>query len=70
MPWEPQPDLTVEEKIELAAKIMQLHDPDEIRARYWHTNRQIQRVFFSILWLIAAVIAYTVVPLIARKLLQ
>ena len=70
MPWEPQPEPTVEETIELNAKIMQLHDPDEIRARYWHTNMQIQRMVFFILWLMAAVIAYTVVPIIVRKQLQ
>jgi hypothetical protein len=70
MPREPQPELTVEETIELDAKILQRHDSDEIRARYWHTNMRIRRVFFSILWLIAVVLAYTTVPIIALKLLQ
>lgn len=70
MPWEPAPPPTIEERIEHNARCLQLHDPDEIRARYWHTNMRIQRVVFSILWLIGAVITYTAVPLIVRKLLQ
>jgi hypothetical protein len=68
MPW--APPRTVEERIEHNARIMQLHDPDEIRARYWHTNMRIRRVVFSILWLIASILAYTTVPIIALELLQ
>lgn len=70
MPWEPPVFRTVEERIEHNARCLQLHDPDEIRARYWHTNMRIRRVIFSILWLIAVVLAYTTVPTIALKLLQ
>ncbi len=70
MPWEPPVFRTVEERIEHNARCLQLHDPDEIRARYWHTNMRIRRVVFSILWLFAAVITYTTVPILIRKLLQ
>lgn len=70
MPWAPLVFRTVEERIEHNARILQLHDPDEIRARYWYTNMRVRRVVFSILWLIAVVLAYTAVPIIARKLLQ
>ena len=71
MPWEPRRNFSSEEeRIEHNARIMQLHDPDEIRARYWHTNMRVRRVVFSILWLIAGILAYTTVPIIARKLLQ
>ena len=70
MPWEPPVFQTVEERIEHNARCLQLHDPDEIRARYWHTNMRIRRVLFSILWLVAVILAYTTVPIIARKLLQ
>lgn len=70
MPWAPLGFRTVEERIEHNARIMQLHDPDEIRARYWHTNMRIRRVVFSVLWLIAGILAYTTVPIIALELLQ
>jgi hypothetical protein len=70
MPWEPAPPMTPEARIEHDARCLQLHDPDEIRARYWHTNMRIRRVVFSILWLFAAVITYTTVPILIRKLLQ
>jgi hypothetical protein len=70
MPWEPPVFRTVEERIEHNARCMQLHDPDEIRARYWHTNMRIRRAVFSILWLFAGVFTYTTIPFIVRKLLQ
>lgn|GEM_PF-5060241 len=70
MPWEPPVFRTVEERIEHNARCLQLHDPDEIRARYWHTNMRIRRVVLSILWLVAVILVYTTVPIIARKLLQ
>jgi hypothetical protein len=70
MPWEPRPIQTEEDRIDLDARLLQLHDPVEIRARYWHTNMRIQRVVFSILWLIAIALTYTVIPLIAHKLLK
>jgi len=70
MPWEPAPPLTLEERIEHNARCLQLHDPDEIRARYWHTNMRIRRVVVSVFWLSAVLVAYTTIPLIASKLLQ
>jgi hypothetical protein len=70
MPWEPRPIQTEEELIELDARLMQLHDPAEIRARYWHTNMRIRRVVISALWLIAAAFTYMLIPLLAHKLLK
>jgi len=70
MPWEPRPIRTEEERIAFDARLMQLHDPAEIRARYWHTNMRIRRVVISILWLIAIALTYMVVPPIAHKLLK
>jgi len=58
MPWEPRPIRTEEDRIDLDARLMQLHDPDEIRARYWHENMKIRRVFLSLLWIFAATAVY------------
>ena len=70
MPWEPPVFRTVEERIEHNARCLQLHDPDEIRARYWYTNMRIRRVVLSILWLVGGILAYTTIPIIALELLQ
>lgn len=63
MPREPRRHFSSEEeRIELNARLLQLHDPDEIRARYWHTNMRIRRVVLSGVWLVSAAAAYGVVP--------
>lgn len=58
MPWEPPVLRTVEERIEHNARILQLHDPDEIRARQWHINMRFRRTLFTALT--AIVIAFFV----------
>lgn len=64
------PEDAAEAAIEFQAQLMQLHDPDEIRARHWHTNMRMKRVLFSILWFVASVVVYITVPSVVQKLLQ
>lgn len=62
MPW--QSIHTEEERIDFEARLMRLHDPDEIRARYWHDNMKIQRVVVTIMAAAAALGAYYLVPFV------
>lgn len=70
MPWEPPVFRTVEERIEHNARCLQLHDPDEIRARYWHTNMRIRRVVISFAYVVLIVFAYFLTPVIVNRLLN
>jgi len=62
MPW--QPIQTEEERIDFEARLMRLHDPEEIKARYWHDNMKIQRVIVTIMATAAALGVYYFVPFV------